>query len=297
MTRRPRVHLIDAHVYIFRAYFALPEMTAPDGTPVQAAYGFAGTLLRYLSELRPTHVATAFDFALSSFRNEIHPGYKADRGEPPEELEAQFALCTEVATALGLPVLQARGFEADDVIASLVHRLRGRARFAVVSSDKDLTQLVTESGSVALHDFARARWYDADAVRERFGVAPRRIPDFLALVGDAVDNLPGVPGVGPKSAAALLGRYRRIERIPRDARHWPELGLRGARRLAARIAEHRKSALEVRELATLRRDVPGLPERVGALRYPGPDRGRLRPLFERLGWGGLLERALRLPGD
>ncbi len=299
MARRPapRVHLIDAHVWIFRAYHALPDMHAPDGTPTHAAYGFANTLIRFLGELEPTHLACCFDFALTSFRNELEPDYKAGRTEPPPDLEPQFELCMEAARALGIPALAVRDFEADDVIATLTQRLvRDDARVVVVSPDKDLAQLVSEDGRVVLHDFARGRILDADGVRRRFGVSPAQIPDWLGLVGDAVDNLPGVPGVGPKRAAAVLDAFGCIEDVPADPAAWSDHGIRGATRLAAAIDTHREHALRTRHLATVRRDVPGLPRTTSGLTWRGARRRRARALFERLGWRGIAGRVPRWQG-
>ncbi len=289
------VHLVDSHVYIFRAYVSLPEMHAPDGTPTHAAYGFANTLLRMLAEFEASHFVCAFDHAMTSFRNELEPGYKAGRTEPPEDLEPQFALCVEVAEALGLPAISAPGFEADDVVATLAEGvLAGGADVQVVSSDKDLAQLVREDGRVRLLDFARERLLDAPAVRTKFGVDPEQIPDYLGLVGDAVDNLPGVPGVGSKSAAAVLGAFRRIEDVPADADAWPEVAVRGVARLAARIEQHRERALRTRDLATVRRDVPELPDRIEAFARRGVDHPRARALCQRLGWGAIADRIARL---
>ncbi len=290
----PCVHLIDAHVWIFRAWHALPPMFAPDGTPTGAAYGFAGSMLRFLSEVRPTHLAAAFDFALTSFRNELEPAYKAGRTEPPPELEPQFELCVDVARALGVPALLAQGFEADDVIGTLATRLHARgARVVVVSSDKDLAQLVSEDGRIVWNDFARGETIDAEGVRRRFGVPPARIPDWLGLVGDAVDNLPGVPGVGPRRAAALLEAFGSIEAVPADPADWARTGLRGAARLAALVEKHRARAFRTRALATLRRDVPGLPRAPERLAWRGAERRRVEPLFERLGWTRIAGRIPR----
>ncbi len=273
-------------------------MRAPDGTPCHAAFGFASTLLRMLAQWQPTHFACAFDAAMTSFRNALEPGYKAGRTEVPADLEPQFALCTEVAAALGLPALSVPDFEADDVIATVAERvLASGDRVVVVSADKDLTQLVREDGRVVCLDFARDRSFDAAGVRARFGVAPAQIPDFLALVGDAVDNLPGVPGIGPRTAALLLARFGRIEDIPDDAREWREAGVRGAESLAARLAETRNVALRIRGLATLRRDTPGMALGAEALAWRGPDRERSHDLFERLGWKGIARRVATLAAN
>ena len=287
----PLVHLFDGHVYIFRAYYSLPPMTAADGTPCNAAYGFANTLIRYAAEEEPTHVGVCFDAAMTSFRNEIEPEYKAQRGEPPDDLEPQFDLCHEISVALGFATWEVDDYEADDLLGTIadeVVRRRGRAR--VLTTDKDLCQLVREDGRVVVHDLAKEKTFDADAVREKFGVSPAQIPDYLGLVGDKIDNLPGVPGIGAKSAAAVLGAFETIERVPGDHADWGELGVRGAKRMAERIAEHRERALRTKELATVLRQVPGVKPGLSDLAYRGADRERTEELFERLGWNRIFDR-------
>ena len=288
------MHLIDGPVYVFRAYHSLPAMSAPDGTPTHAAYGYANTLIKYLAAADVTHAAVAFDFSDKSFRNEIEPGYKAQRGETPPDLAPQFDLCMQVTHALGVEVFVLPDFEADDLLATLSERLLAqRANALIVTTDKDLTQLVREDGRVKVYDLAREEVRDADAVRARFGVDPEQIPDYLGLVGDAVDNLPGVPGVGPKSAAAALRCFGRIEGIPADPSAWSGAGVRGAASVAARIEAHRDRALRTRALATLRRDVPGLATGLGGLAWRGADRAAIESLFARLGWGKIATRITR----
>jgi 5'-3' exonuclease len=294
---RPTVHLIDASVYVFRAYHALPPMHAPDGTPTHAAYGFTNTVLRYLREAEVTHVAACFDHSMKSFRNDLEPGYKAQRGDPPADLAPQFELASSAARAIGLAACEALDFEADDCIATLAAAmLEQGASVVVVSSDKDLSQLVREDGRVVVHDFARGETLDADGVRRRFGVDPGQIPDYLGLVGDVVDNLPGVPGVGPKSAAAALRAFGCIEAISEEPRDWEGIEVRGAARIAQRVAEHRERALRTRDLARLRCDVPGLRSELPLLRRQDPDPSRVAELFQRLGWGRIATRALEPPG-
>ena len=291
---RPLVHLIDAPVYVFRAYHSLPPMAAKDGTPTHAAYGFANSLIKYLTDFGPTHAALAFDFSDQSFRNEQFPDYKAQRGQTPDDLAPQFEICAEVAQALGVPVFEREGYEADDVIATLAEQLASAgADVAIVTSDKDLAQLVREDGRVELFDLARNARLSAGAVREKFGVDPGQIPDWLALVGDAVDNLPGVPGVGPKGAAAALRAFGRIEAVPADPARWQGVPVRGAGRLAALVEAHREQALRTRGLATLVRDVPGVRAGLADLSWRGADRGRIQRLFARLGWGRIAERIPR----
>jgi 5'-3' exonuclease len=290
----PLVHLIDGPVYVFRAWHAIPSMRAPGGMPTNAAYGYANTLLKFIVERGATHLAVAFDHSLESFRNRLYPAYKAQRGDPPEDLEPQFALALRVTEALGVPVFSRPDFEADDLIATLASQLVGKgARVEIVTSDKDLAQLVSEDGRVVLHDLARGQTLDADGVREKFGVDPSRIPDYLGLVGDAVDNLPGVPGVGPKGAAAALAAFGRIEDVPEDPAAWADLAVRGGARIAARVAAHRGLALRTRELATLVRDVPGLSADLAQLRWRGARRAAVEPLFAELGWGRIATRIPR----
>lgn len=292
---RPRVHIFDGHVYIFRAYYSLPEMRGPNGIHTAAAYGFTNTLLKYLAEERPDYIACCFDAAQTSFRNELFPGYKASRLEPPADLEPQFDYCIAAARALGVPSFEVSNFEADDLIATLTDQvLADSGDVRVLSSDKDLAQLVTEDGRAELYDLARDRLFDADAVRAKFGVSPDQIPDYLGLVGDAVDELPGVPGIGPKGAAAALATFGALEAFPESLNEWEAVPFRGARKLGERYLAHRDHALEIRRLATVVRDVPAL-KQVGLtdLQYAGADSKATEALFADLGWGQIATRVPR----
>lgn len=289
--RGPLVHLIDGPVWVFRSYYSLPEMHAPDGTPTHAAYGYANTLLKYLADHAPTHVVVAFDFSQESFRNRAFPAYKAQRGEVPDDLEPQWEFCTQITRALGIPAVEIEGYEADDAIATYAAQLLARGADArVVTTDKDLAQLVREDGRVVIWDMAKEREIDADGVREKFGVDPQQIPDYLGLIGDSVDNLPGVPGVGPKSAAAALRAFGRIEDIPADPEEWHGVTVRGAKRVAGLVDEHRALALQTRELATLVSDVPGLRADLRGVQWRVRDHTVAEQLFESYGWGGITER-------
>jgi DNA polymerase-1 len=292
----PLVHLFDGHVYIFRAYHSLPPMTAGDGTPCNAAYGFANTLLRYAADEDPSHVAICFDAAMTSFRNTTFPDYKAQRGETPDDLEPQFDLCREIAEALGFASFEQDDYEADDLIGALCEDLvRASARARILTTDKDLCQLVREDGLVVVHDLAKEATFDADAVRGKFGVSPSQIPDYLGLVGDVVDNLPGVPGVGSKSAAAILQVFESIELIPAayDAGAWGKVQVRGASKLAEKVSLHRDRALATKSLATVLRAVPGFSPGLADLAYRGADRERTEALFDRLGWSRIRDRVPR----
>ena len=284
------VHLIDASPYLFRAYFAVPDsITGPDGWPVNAVHGFVGFLNRLVREEEPTHVGVAFDQSLTtSFRNDIYPEYKAQRDLPPEELERQQEACRDVARALGMATFVDPRYEADDLIATLWHQLRRkRHRVVVVSPDKDLCQLVDDG--TELFDFAREKRYGSDDVLEKFGVRPDQIADYLGLAGDAVDNIPGVRGVGPRTAAALLRAFDTLDELFGRLDEVAALDLRGARTLGARLEAGRETAFLSRELATVARDAPAK-ARLRELAYRGARPEEVDAVFARLGFGRLRDQ-------
>jgi 5'-3' exonuclease len=271
------VHLVDGTYELFRAHFGAPRATGPGGREVGATRGLLRSLRALLREEGVTHVAVAFDHVIESFRNRIFPGYKTAAGVP-EELLAQFPLAEEAARALGLVVWPMVEFEADDALATAAARFAEAPeveRVLVCSPDKDLAQCVRGARVVGF-DRMRRRLFDEDAVRARFGVAPSSIPDWLALVGDDADGIPGVPRWGERSASALLGRFGRLESIPDSADGWG-VAVRGAARLAESLRAHREQALLYRTLATLRTDVP-LAEGLDDLRCRGPRRDALEAL-------------------
>ena len=288
-----KVHLVDGTYELFRAHFGAPPRVDGRGRQVGATVGLLRSLVLLLSAPDVTHVAVAFDHVVESFRNELFAGYKTSAGMP-EELLAQFPLAEEAAGALGLVVWPMVEFEADDALATGARRFAGApgvGQVVLCSADKDLAQEV-RGARVVRWDRRRDLVMDEDGVREKFGVAPGSIPDYLALVGDAADGLPGVPGWGAKSAAAVLARFGTLERIPEDAR---ELGLPAARaaRLVENLAAHREEALLYRRLATLRGDVP-LREDLAALEWRGPGPG-LEELCRELGDEATARRAAALP--
>ena len=289
------VHLIDASPYLFRAFFSVPDTIVDRaGKPANVVHGFASFLLRYLKEEQPTHVAAAFDQSLnSSFRNELYPGYKAGRELPPPDLEAQQRDCIEMAAALGLVTWVDARFEADDLIATACGSLRELGqRVVVVSSDKDLGQLVEDE--VELFDFAKQKRYGPAEVFEKMGVRPAQIPDLLGLAGDPVDDIPGVPKVGPKTAAALLAHFEDLDAVYADLGAVAGLELRGARSLAARLTEHRELAYLSRTLATVSREAPA-PVQLDELRWTGVRPELIEPLFERLDFERLRARLPAAP--
>lgn len=283
-----RIHLIDASPYLFRAYFSLPSsLTDKAGRPANAVYGFASFLLRLRDEEAPTHLALAFDRSLtSSFRNEILPSYKAQRELPPPELEAQQDACERLSRALGIATFSSERYEAEDLLAALCRSLAAEGHeICLVSADKDLMQLVSER--VTLYDFARGERYDPEAVRAKFGVAPGQIADFLGLAGDSVDNIPGVSGVGPKTAAALLQELGSLEGIYQRLDEVPTLKIRGAAAIKAKLETHRESAFLSKRLALLPMEAAeeadaGLARL--ALRAPTAE---LTELLDELGFGNI----------
>jgi DNA polymerase-1 len=276
------LYVVDGHFLIFRAYHALPALHAPDGTPVNAVLGFAQSLLKLRERLRPALALVTFDSdPIVSFRTRLFPDYKRQRGRPPAELASQFALCVETAGALGFATALAPDYEADDLMATAVRRFGGRGRpIELLTQDKDLAQLVAPR--VTWASFDGAVRLDPEGVRARFGVRPEQIPDYLALIGDTADNIPGLPGVGPKTARAALARFAGLEDM---LAHPAELPPAVARGLAADPARARLS----RRLAELRDDVP-LALTLDELRYRGARLDVARPLFTRLGLTRLLAR-------
>ena len=246
------LYLIDASIYIFRAWFSVPDsMRGADGQPINAAYGFARFLTEFAERSRAEHVAIAFDESLTtSFRNEMYPQYKMNRELPPVELKNQFELCRRLAEAAGFYCVSHDRYEADDLIATLCQAMRGEGfRLVIVSGDKDLTQLI--AGNDFWWDFARNQQLDAAGVEQKFGVPPSAIQDYLGLCGDAVDNIPGVPGIGPKTAVALLAAYGSVENIYQNLEQVAELDVRGAKTLKAKLVAHQAQALLSKELATV----------------------------------------------
>lgn len=252
-----RVHLVDGTYELFRAHFSpRPGHVGPDGRDLKATVGLVKSMLALLEDddERVSHIAIAFDNPVRSFRNDLFAGYKTDAGVPPELL-AQFDAAEEAMAALGLCVWSMDRWEADDALATGAARLRGTAeQVRIMTPDKDLGQCLRGERVVQV-DRMRNRVIDEAALRERRGIGPASIPDFLALVGDSADGIPGLRGFGEKSAAALLGHYESIEAIPDDASAWA-VQPRGARRLAATLAEHREEARLYKMLATLVEDVP-----------------------------------------
>jgi 5'-3' exonuclease len=288
-----RLHLVDGTYELFRAHFSKrPGHRTPAGHEAKAVVGLAFSMLSLLEDEREkvTHVAVAFDNPIRSFRNDLFPFYKTDEGVP-EELLAQFDPAEEVVRALGMVVWSMDKWEADDALAT------GAARFheeveqvRVMSPDKDLGQCLKHPNVIQI-DRMRQKEIDRARLLEIRGVEPESIPDFLGLVGDTADGIPGLPGVGEKTAAMLLRRYRHIEAIPKSASAW-EPQVRGAEKIAQTLVDMREEALLYRKLATLVEDVP-LREGLGDLEWKGVPRARFEAVCAGLGAANLLTRPAR----
>ena len=283
-----KVHLVDGTYELFRAHFGAPPASAPDGRAVGAVRGLVQTLLALLRQDDVTHVAVAFDTVIESFRNDMFDGYKTGEGVPAE-LKAQFGPAERATAALGVVVWPMVEFEADDAIATAAARWAGEPevdQVVICSPDKDLAQVVTGDRVVCL-DRRRDVTLDEDGVLEKFGVGPSSIPDYLALVGDSADGIPGVPRWGAKSTATMLARYTHVDNIPDDVGDW-DASPRGARAMADSLREHSEALALYRSLATLRLDVP-LPESLADLEWRGTRRDEYEAFCVEYGLEGLLD--------
>ena len=279
---RPTLVLIDGSGYIFRAFFALPPLTAPDGTPVGAVYGFSNMLWRLIQDRVGEQLVVVFDKGAHSFRNDLYADSKANRAEPPDDLVPQFPLVRDAARAFCLPVIEVEGFEADDVIASYARAAQAEGReVVVVSSDKDLMQLIADG--IAMWDPMKGKAIDRAEVEARFGVGPELVCDVLALAGDTSDNVPGVPGIGVKTAAQLLAEHGSLEALLAAADE-----IRQPRRRQS-LLEHAASARLSKELVTLCDTVP-LPVPLEELDHGPIDYGRLLDFTRSFGFRSLTQR-------
>ncbi len=285
-TRYAGVHLvlIDGSGFIFRAFHALPPMTRRDGTPVNAVFGFTNMLARFLQNHVGTHLAVIFDAGRVTFRNEMYAQYKAQRPEPPPELVPQFALVREATAAFGVPAVELAGWEADDLIAAYACTVAaGGGRCTVVSSDKDLMQLIRPG--IDMLDPIKQKPIGEAEVRERFGVGPDKVIEVQALMGDSVDNVPGVPGIGPKIASGLVAEYGDLDGIYRALKAGQ---MKPSKRRDA-LEAHEAAARMSRELVILRQDAP-LPLPVAQLAFTTPDHASLGTWLGTMGFRSVAER-------
>ncbi|EEB79883.1 5'-3' exonuclease, N-terminal resolvase-like domain family [marine gamma proteobacterium HTCC2148] len=287
---KQRVWLLDSSIYIFRAWFSMPDQWhTADGMSLNAVYGYASFLCDFVKRTRQSPwLAAAFDESLGScFRNELYPGYKASRTLPDEALAFQLRACRTLTDLCGIPSYGGERYEADDYLATLARLARTKKlSTTVVTRDKDLGQLLVEN-SDQWWDFASDQTLDRAAFQARFGVPPDQFADYLGLVGDSVDDIPGVPGVGAKTAAAVISSLGGLDDIERNIDSVAALPLRGASRIKDRLQEHWPQALLSRELARLQSEIPGL-ENLPEFHLTAESTERVANYLDSLGIGGPL---------
>jgi DNA polymerase-1 len=289
------VHHIDASYFIFRAYHSMPpDMMDADGNATHALYGFARFISDLLEQVRPERIGVAFDISLrseTSFRNGIYPAYKAHREPPPPDLERQFELCREFCRHMGLAEFASSEYEADDIIGTLATRSREAGlRNVLVTRDKDLSQLIRD-GDV-FWDYSGNIRYQYHEIGARFGAIPELIADFLALTGDSVDNIPGVPGIGKKTATELFAVFGSLDELYANLERVPSMKLRGAAAVAARLLAHKEAAYLARRLTGIVCDLP-LDVTLDELKPRPPDMGLLEAFFDAHGFGNILRHQAR----
>ena len=295
--RPPRhVYLIDGSGFIFRAFHKLPPLTRPDGTPVNAVLGFTNMLLKLMHDTDADHLAVIFDAAQRTFRNDLYGDYKAHRPDPPDELLPQFPLIREAVRAFNVACIESEGWEADDLIATYTRLAReAGAEVTIVSSDKDLMQLIRPG--VEMFDPVNSKVIGPDQVKEKFCVGPEKVIEVQALAGDSIDNVPGVPGIGVKTAAQLIEEFGDLDTLLARAHE-----IRQPKRREALLA-HAEAARISRDLVRLCEEVPP-PVPLGDLAKRAPDRQRLlaflqenafRSVIARLQTRGDLDQAAAVP--
>ena len=283
-------YLIDASVYVFRAYYSMPEdMVDDNNNPINALYGFCRFIGDFMEQVTPEYIAVLFDESLAdSFRKDIYPEYKANREPAPPELKRQFEQCRRYVRALGVMECSSPSYEADDLIGTLVTHGRNHGRSStIVTRDKDLSQLIAKDD--VFWDFAGKGKIRYEQIPDTFGVWPEQIADFLALAGDAVDNIKGVPGVGKKTATVLLQHFGSLEKIYDNLDTVHEVNVRGAKTLGAKLEAHKEDAILARKLTGIACDVP-IENAESAMQPSAPRLGEINALFDEAGIGTALRR-------
>lgn len=290
-------YLIDASVYIFRAFYSMPQdMVDDNGNPVNALYGFCRFVGDFMEQVTPEYIGIMFDESMTeSFRTEIYPEYKANRDPAPPELKRQFGQCRQFVRAMGILEHSSPAYEADDLIGTLVHHGRrlGRAS-TIVTRDKDLTQLVGKED--IFWDYAGKGKLRYEQIPDSFGVWPEQIADFLALAGDAVDNIKGVPGVGKKTAQGLLQHFESLDEIYANLDRVHEVNVRGAKTLGAKLETHRDDAFLSRRLTGIACDAP-IDDAETRMQPSAPKLGEINALYDDAGIGMALRRQAERVSD
>ena len=280
------VYLIDASIYVFRSYYATDiDYYAKNGEPINAVYGFTRFLVKFLHKTKAKYIACCFDESLeSSYRNDIYPAYKANRDVAPDDLKRQFKLCQQVANVLGIATFVDGYYEADDLIGTLAqHYQKQKTTIHIVSADKDLAQLIKNND--VWWSFGKIDPLNRDGIYNKFGVYPDQIADFLALTGDSVDNIPGVPGIGAKTAELLLNHFNSLDEIIKRHNEIKYLSFRGAKSCQKKIANHIDDALLAKKLTTIKIDINLEDYSVSKKQL---DESRIHALFEFLNFGPLM---------
>src|SRR5215210_6892662 len=287
---QPHLYLVDGSRYLFRAYHRLPPLTNRHGQPAGAVYGYTTMLWKLADGLNkadgPTHMAVILDASEQTFRKAMYDGYKAQRPPPPEDLVPQFPLIRTATKAFSIPCIETAGLEADDIIACYVtEATKAGWRVTIVSSDKDLMQLIDEDAGVDMLDTMNDRRIGRTEVLEKFGVPPEKVGDVLALMGDSVDNVPGVPGIGPKTASQLIQTFGDLETVLASTDQITKPKLKQS------LIDHAGNARLSRELVRLVCEAP-LPEPLEALELTGIPPGPLQEFLEDQGFKSLLNRLI-----
>lgn len=288
MMKNKDAYLIDASIFIFRSYYSMPDQfQAKNGDNINAVYGFARFLARFIHQTKAQYIACAFDESLEiSFRNEIYPEYKANREPAPDDLKRQFNLCQQVAEVMGVATYADGYYEADDLIGTLAKHYNNQGfNNHIISADKDLTQLVKSNDT--WWNYGKDKAFNQQNIYEKFGVQPNQIADFLALTGDSVDNIKGVPGVGNKTAVFLLNHFKTLDEILERYNEITYLSFRGAKSCAKKIANHKDDALLAKKLTKIVTDIP---LDSYDIQRKSLNEDRVHKLFDYLNFGPILRR-------
>jgi 5'-3' exonuclease len=282
------LYLIDASIFIFRAYHTVPNsLTDRDGNPVNALHGFARFVGDLIERVSPTHIAVAFDATVApSFRHQLFPAYKANREPAPADLKRQFVLCRQMCEAMGVATFASASYEADDIVGTLAVLARKTGEnVTVITRDKDLSQLIRPGDQY--WDYISDLRFSYDAIAQRFGVRPERMACFLALMGDAVDNIPGVPGIGRKTASFLFHHFESLQHLYDDLDRVLKLKLRNAPFVCCQLRDYRERAFLARRLTEIACNMP-LEVELAGLRRRAPDLQALDALYDTVNFGRLL---------
>ncbi|RMF98008.1 MAG: hypothetical protein D6734_00955 [Candidatus Schekmanbacteria bacterium] len=274
MEQSKTLYLVDGTAYIYRGFFAMPHLSNSSGLPTNAILSFVNMLKKFINEMNPKNLAVAFDRKEETFRHEEYEEYKANRAEMPDELIPQIPYIKKIVELMNIKILEKAGYEADDLIATAAKRAEAAGYdVVIVSADKDLMQIINDK--IKMYDPMRDRWYDKDAVEKKFGVPPEKVRDVMALMGDTSDNIPGVPGIGPKTAAKLICEYGSLDNLLQNIDSVKN------KKLKERLRDHYDDALLSKNLVTLDCDAP-LDYDIDDLKKEEPDKEGLTKIFREL---------------